>query len=109
MEKNIRGAALLQRMEILNQQIANAIEKHKDQIDCIDMASARLVMRAVIVKEGIILKGEDALVLIHYPSQTWDELKEFYWRKSNAACSKLCRMRANVQTYFTKPNFESGY
>jgi hypothetical protein len=69
------------------------------------MASARLVMRVVIAKEGVILKGEDTLALIQYLSQTWAELKEFYWRKSNAACSKLCRMRANcqllVQTYFT--------
>jgi predicted nucleotidyltransferase len=84
-KKNIRGTARLQRMEILKQQITNAIEIHKDQIDCIDMAPARLAMCTVIAKEGIILKGEDTLAWIHYLSQTWAELEEFYWRKSNAA------------------------
>ncbi len=83
--KNIHGKARLQHMEILKQQIAIAIKTHKDQIDFIDITSARLAMRAVIAEEGIILKGEDTLAWSHYLTQTWAELEEFYWRKSNAA------------------------
>jgi len=83
--RNIRGTARLQHMEILKQQIAEAIKTHKDQIDFIDITSARLAMRAVIAEEGIILKGEDTLAWSHYLSQAWAELEEFYWKKSNAA------------------------
>jgi predicted nucleotidyltransferase len=83
--KHINGLASLEPAEILKQQIAKTIETHKDQIDLIDMNSARLAMRAVIAEEGIILKGEDTLAWNHFLTRTWGELEDYYWRQNNAA------------------------
>jgi len=83
--KQINGLARLEHLEIMKQQIADRMEIHKDQVDLIDLAAARLAMRAVIVEEGIVLKGEDTLAWSHYLTQTWGELEDYYWRKNNAA------------------------
>lgn len=84
-EKRSSGWTLLEQSEVLKQQIADAIRIHKDKIDLIDIASARLAMRAVIAEEGIILKGENTLAWSHYLTRTWAELEDYYWRKNNAA------------------------
>lgn len=84
-EKHIQGSARLQYMEILRQKIADAMKIHKDQIDLIDMTSARLAMRAAIAEEGILLKGEGTLAWSHYLLQTWAELEDYYWRQRHAA------------------------
>lgn len=41
-KKHINGLASLEHSESLKQQIADALQIHKDQIDLIDMTSARL-------------------------------------------------------------------
>lgn len=84
-KKHIKGMENLEHSEILKQKIAETMEIHKDQIDLIDIATARLAMRAVIAEEGIILKGEETLAWSHYLTQTWGELEDYYWRKNNAA------------------------
>ena len=84
-KKHINGLAGLEHSEMLKQQIADIMKIHKDQIDLIDLAAARLAMRAVIAEEGIVLKGEDTLAWIHYLTQTWAELEDYYWRQNNAA------------------------
>lgn len=84
-KKHIKGLACLEHSEILKQQIADIIGMPKDQIDLIDLAAARLAMRAVIAEEGIILKGEETLAWSHYLTQTWGEMEDYYWRKNNAA------------------------
>jgi predicted nucleotidyltransferase len=84
-ERHINGLDSLQRYEELKQQIAGAIDTHKDQIDLIDIPKARLAMRALIAEEGIVLKGETSLAWSHYLTQTWGELEDYYWRQHNAA------------------------
>lgn len=84
-ERHITGLARLQYMETLKQKIADVIAIHKDQIDLIDIVSARLAMRAVIAEEGIVLKGEETLAWSHYLTQTWGKLEDYYWRLSHAA------------------------
>ena len=84
-EKGINNLALLEWAEELKQKIAEAISTHPDQIDLIDITTARLAMRAVIAEEGIILKGEDTLAWNHFLTQTWAELEDYYWRKQHAA------------------------
>ncbi len=84
-EKQIHPLARLERAEIVKQQIADVMKIDKDKIDWIDIASARLAMRAVIAEEGIILKGDDTLAWSHYLIQTWGELEEYDWRQRNAA------------------------
>lgn len=44
-KKHISGLNRLEHSETLKQQITDAISIHKDQIDLIDIASARLAMR----------------------------------------------------------------
>ena len=84
-ERRVNGLDSLQRCEELKQQIADAIDTHKDQIDLIDIPLARLAMRALIAEEGIVLKGESSLAWSHYLTRTWGELEDYYWRKHNAA------------------------
>ena len=84
-EKGINNLALLEQAEELKQKIAKAITTHPDQIDLIDITTARLAMRAVIAEEGVILKGEDTLAWSHFLTQTWAELEDYYWRKQHAA------------------------
>lgn len=84
-KKHINGWARLEHTEILRQQIDDAIQRHKDQIDLIDVPAARLAMRAVIAEEGIVLKGEDTLAWSHCLTQTWGELEDYYWRQNHAA------------------------
>ena len=84
-KKGINNLALLEQAEALKHKIAEAITIHPDQIDLIDMTTARLAMRAVIAEEGVILKGEDALAWSHFLTQTWAELEDYYWRKQHAA------------------------
>lgn len=84
-KKGINNLALLEQAEALKHKIAEAITIHPDQIDLIDMTTARLAMRAVIAEEGVILKGEDTLAWSHFLTQTWAELEDYYWRKQHAA------------------------
>jgi predicted nucleotidyltransferase len=83
--RHISGWAILERTEILKQQIADVINIHRDKVDLIDSASARLAMRAVIAEEGITLKGANSLAWSHYLTRTWAELEDYYWRQNNAA------------------------
>ena len=84
-EKHLNGLARLDHSENLKRRIADAVGIHQDQIDLIDMATARLAMRALIAEEGVILKGEDTLAWSHYLTQTWGELEDYYWRQQHAA------------------------
>ena len=84
-KKGINNLALLEQAEALKQKIAEAIAIHPDQIDLIDMTTARLAMRAVIAEEGVMLKGDDTLAWSHFLTQTWGELEDYYWRKHHAA------------------------
>lgn len=84
-KNNVDRLLILQQTEVLKQGIADAMHIHKGQIDFIDMTQARLAMRAVIVEEGVILKGEDTLAWSHFLTQTWAELEDYYWRQNHAA------------------------
>lgn len=84
-ERHITALQRLQYMETLKQKIAEAIAIHRDNIDLIDMVSARLAMCAVIAEEGIVLKGGETLAWIHFLTKTWGELEDYYWRLAHAA------------------------
>ena len=84
-QKGLNDLTVLEQTEVLRLKIAQAINSHADKIDLIDINTARLAMRAVIVEEGIILKGEDSLEWNRFLTQTWAELEDYYWRKQHAA------------------------
>jgi predicted nucleotidyltransferase len=83
--RGVDGLERLGHTEILRRQISSATGIHPDQIDLIDMASARLAMRAVAAEEGIVLKGEDTLAWSHCLIQIWGELEDYDWRERHAA------------------------
>ena len=84
-QKGLNDLNVLEQTEVLRHKIAQAINSHADKVDLIDIATARLAMRAVIAEEGIPLKGEDSLNWNHFLTQTWAELEDYYWRKKHAA------------------------
>lgn len=75
----------LEHAELLKQRMSQATGVHPDKIDLIDLATARLAMRAVVAEEGIVLKGADTLAWHHFLTATWAALEDFYWRKRHAA------------------------
>ena len=84
-QKGLNDLTVFEPTELLRHKIAQAINSHADKIDLIDIATARLAMRAVIAEEGITLKGEGSLNWSHFLTQTWAELEDYYWRKQHAA------------------------
>lgn len=75
---------LLRRTELLRQSLANALETTDDQIDLVDLAHARLAMRALVAEEGKELVIQDELAWIRFLNHTWFELEDHYWREQHA-------------------------
>jgi predicted nucleotidyltransferase len=82
---DIHAADTLKLSEQTRQRVATALSVPTERIDIIDLATARLTMRAVVAEEGIVLAGADSLAWHHFLTQTWAELEDFYWRKTHAA------------------------
>jgi predicted nucleotidyltransferase len=76
---------VLAQTETLRRTLARRLEVTEDKIDLIDLTHARLTMRAVVVEEGLILKGENTLAWHYFLQRTWRELEEFYWNQCYAA------------------------
>lgn len=83
--KGIERIEALKKAELLKQRVANVLATNPDKIDIVDVADARLAMRAVIAEEGVILKGEGTLSFSHFLIQTWGALEDYYWRQTHAA------------------------
>ena len=71
--------------ERLRHRLAQALQVPDALIDLVDISSAGLAMRAVIVEEGISLKGGDSIAWNRFLSRTWRDLEEFYWESVYAA------------------------
>ena len=83
--KDISATDQLMLSETLKQAIHQDIGVHPEQIDIIDMSHAKLAMRALVAKEGVVLKGQDTLPWLNFLTLTWAELEDFHWRKTHAA------------------------
>jgi len=75
----------LERHEQVRQRLAAALACSADQIDLIDLAQARLALRALVAETGWVLHGADTLAWARFLHLTWAELEDFYWRKQHAA------------------------
>ena len=84
-KKEINALNCMEFSAALKQKIADVIYTHQEQIDLIDMTSARLAMKAVIAEEGVLLKGHNTLAWSHFLTQTWGEMEDYYWREQHAA------------------------
>lgn len=70
--------------EKLRQEICASTSLHPDKIDFIDLASAKLAMRALVANKGRVLKGDNSLPWMHFLSYTWGQMEDFSWRQSHA-------------------------
>jgi predicted nucleotidyltransferase len=83
-DRHIAPLERLGRTETLRRMLARSLEVAEDKIDLIDLATARLAMRAVAAEEGVVLKGEDSLAWSHFLLRTWRDLEDFYWEQAHA-------------------------
>jgi len=67
--------------EKLRRLLAKQLQQPETKIDLVDLTSAKLAIRAVVAEDGLVLKGEDSLIWIHFLQHTWRELESFYWDK----------------------------
>ena len=71
--------------EALRHRLAQCLELQDEKIDLIDLASARLAMKAVVAEEGTIVNLKDELAWAHFQTTTWRELEDYYWDRTHAA------------------------
>lgn len=76
---------MLAQTETLRRELARFLRIMPDEVDLVDLPSARLAMRAVAAEEGVELKGDNTLPWSHFLLRTWAELEDFYWSRQHAA------------------------
>lgn len=72
------------RHETLRRHLAKALSVPENQIDLVDLANARLAMRALVAEEGRLLRANDELAWAKFLVRTWRELEEVHWETSHA-------------------------
>lgn len=77
--------ARLGRHEALRRRLAQCLEIAGEKIDLIDLTSARLAMKAVVVEEGTLVNLNHELAWAHFQTATWRELEDHYWDRAHAA------------------------
>lgn len=83
--RDIPWGDVLEHAETLRAALAKYLRTTQDQIDIVDIPTARLAMRAVIAEEGVLLKGDNTLPWSRFLLRTWGDLEDFYWAKNHAA------------------------
>lgn len=83
--KDIPWIEVLAQTEVLRRELASFLRILPDEVDLVDLPTARLAMRAVVAEEGMVLKGDNTLPWSHFLLHTWGELEDFYWEKQHAA------------------------
>jgi hypothetical protein len=71
--------------EELRQSLCRTLQVADSQIDLIDLADARLTMRALVAEEGVPLWIGDDLAWVRFLQNTWAQLEDNQWRKQHAA------------------------
>lgn len=75
----------LGRHESLRHRLAQCLDLADDRIDLIDLAVARLAMKALVAEEGKVLHINDELAWAYFQTTTWRELEDYYWDRAHAA------------------------
>jgi predicted nucleotidyltransferase len=83
--KELPLTEVLRLTELLRQTLAKVLETKDDNIDLVDLAHARLAMRALVAEEGKELVIRDELAWVRFLHHTWFELEDHYWREQHAA------------------------
>ena len=71
--------------ETLRLQLSQTLAVKPENVDLIDLAQARLAMRALVVEEGLVLSGQNSLPWMRFQQNTWAEIEDFHWRQQHAA------------------------
>ncbi|AHE97267.1 type VII toxin-antitoxin system MntA family adenylyltransferase antitoxin [Thioalkalivibrio paradoxus] len=71
--------------EGLRHRLAKVLDVAPARIDLIDLAAARLAIRAVVAEEGRLLKGDGTRAWSHFLTRTWRELEDWAWESEHAA------------------------
>jgi len=71
--------------ELLRQALRDPLQAGEDQIDLIDLADARLAMRALVAEEGVPVHMANDLAWVRFLQSTWSQLEDFQWRQQHAA------------------------
>jgi predicted nucleotidyltransferase len=79
--KQIDSMQSLGKTETLRRMLAKELNVAEGKIDLIDLTTTNLTMKAVVVEEGVVLKGENTLAWNYFMQRTWRELETFYWNK----------------------------
>jgi len=79
--KQIDALQSLGKTETLRRMLAKELNLAEEKIDLIDLTTTNLTMKAVVVEEGVVLKGENTLAWNYFMQRTWRELETFYWNK----------------------------
>jgi len=83
--KNLSAMDRLVATEELRQRLSQALQTSAEQVDLIDLADARLAMRALVAQEGQTLHIADDLAWVRFLQTTWAELEDNEWRRTHAA------------------------
>ena len=75
----------LTQTELLRLTLKKLLNIEEQQVDLIDIAHARLAMRALVAEEGQVLVVNDELAWVRFLKTTWFELEDHYWREQHAA------------------------
>jgi predicted nucleotidyltransferase len=71
--------------ELLRQELRHTLQVREDQIDLIDLADARLAMRALVAEEGVPVHIANDLAWVRFLQSTWSQLEDHQWRQQHAA------------------------
>ena len=80
-----KGPGKLLATERLRQDLRHALQVREDQVDLIDLADARLTMRALVAEEWQPLWIADDLAGVRFLQNTWAQLEDNQWRMQHAA------------------------
>jgi uncharacterized protein len=67
--------------ESLRLSLARSLGVPPELIDLIDLANARLAMRALVAEEGHVLHGAERLPWLRFLQTTWAQIEDFDWRR----------------------------
>ena len=84
-QRGLSGTARLNLTESLRLKLAATLGVVPEQVDLIDLAVARLAMRALVAEEGVVLHGGEGLPWLRFLQVTWAEMEDFHWRQRHAA------------------------
>jgi predicted nucleotidyltransferase len=84
-QRELSAYRRLELTESLRLDVARSLDVEPEQVDLIDLAVARLAMRAQVAERGRVLYGAESLPWLRFLQTTWAQIEDFDWRRRHAA------------------------